>query len=39
MPVNDRLVHTTIVEAFGRAGALTVDSLEADARLERHVIQ
>jgi hypothetical protein len=27
MLVNDRLIHTTIVEALGRAGALTVDSL------------
>ena len=27
MPVNDRLIPTTIVEALGKSGALTVDSL------------
>jgi hypothetical protein len=27
MCVNDRLIHTTIVEALGRSGALTLDSL------------
>jgi len=27
MRVNDRLIPTTIVEALGRSGALTVDSL------------
>ena len=25
--MNDRLIHTTIVEALGRSGALTADSL------------
>ena len=27
MPVNDRLIHTTIVEALGKSWALTLDSL------------
>ena len=27
MPVNDRLIPTTIVDALGRSGALTVNSL------------
>lgn len=27
MPVNDRLIPTTIVEALGKGGALTADSL------------
>jgi len=27
MPVNDRLIPTTIVEAIGKGGALTADSL------------
>jgi len=27
MPVNDRLIPTTIVEALGKSGALTADSI------------